>query len=319
MNSKKISALIALITGSLLLSAIAVLYKVSGSELSVSAIIFNRLWIATVALGVWGLLKKLFLDNPDQASTESVPLRQQLFAFLAAPISFLTYQLLWIYSVQETTVAISTVLHYLMPIYTAILAWIFFGEKFTQTYWISLGVVIAGILLLGGKDLQLSFKYIRADFIALLSGVFHAIYLIFSEELSKHLSTFSILFRICITGSLCSLVILLIRHEDLFPHSVKGWTAVISLGLGCQVLGLACIIYSLQYFSASFVSLFLLLEPVLGGVEAYFVLSERLSIIDITAFVIVLAGVALAMWDAFKSDSEETSDPEIGRLDVSNV
>ena len=320
-NPLKIYAFLALVFGSLLLSIIAVLYKVAGSELGVSAIIFSRLWIATISLGIWGLIRKLFTDNSNnnQASKQPIPSQQQFFSFLAAPISFLTYQLLWIYSVQQISVAISTVLHYLMPIYTAILAWLFFKEKFTRAYWISLVIVIIGILLLGIKDIQLASNYITADIIALLSGLFHAIYLIFSEQLSKYLSTFTILFRICLVGSLCSLAIALVQHEVLFPSSIRVWIAVISLGLGCQVLGLGCIIYSLRYFSASFVSLFLLLEPVLGGIEAYFILSERLFFIDISAFSIILSGISLAMWDSFKSSEKNSPSLEINSLDTSNV
>ena len=294
-NSEKVSAFLALIFGSSLLSAIAVLYKLSGSELGVSAILFNRLWIAITGLTVWRLIERLFLDKSSQLPIEPISLQSQLLSLLAAPLAFLIYQLLWIYYIQETIIAISTVLHYLIPIYTAILAWVFFGEKFTINYWISLGIVISGILLLWEKDLQLAFKYIRADTIALLSGLFHAIYLIFSEFLSKHLSTFEILFRICLTGNLCSLAILLIRHEVISPHSPKVWIAVISLGLGCQVLGLGCIIYSFQHFSASFVTLLLLLEPILGAFEAYFVLSEHLSIIDMSSFIIIPSGISLAM------------------------
>jgi drug/metabolite transporter (DMT)-like permease len=222
MTSQKIPALLALIAGCVMVSGIGVLYKISSFELSISATIFNRLWIATIGLGLWKIIKHILSSKAVQVPTPSIPFKQQLMSFLAAPVSLVIYQLLWIYSIQETSVAISTVLHYLMPIYTAILAWIFFGKRFTRSYWISLVIVIAGILLLGVKDLNIAFKYIRADIAALLSGLFHAVYLIFSEDLTQYLSVLTILFRICITGSLCSLIILIIRHENIFPHSVRG-------------------------------------------------------------------------------------------------
>ncbi|MGD1703144.1 EamA family transporter [Dapis sp. BLCC M229] len=74
--------------------------------------------------------------------------------------------------------------------------------------------------------------------------------------------------------------------------TVDGSMAAILLGqLVCQH---EIVTYTLNKLSSGFVSIFLLLEPFIAAILAWFIFRERLGIINWAAFFVVLTGIYLA-------------------------
>ena len=97
-------------------------------------------------------------------------------------------------------------------------------------------------------------------------------------------------------GAVIVLPILLITQDKIFPSSWQGWLAVISLAIICQAVGQGLVAYSLNKLSASFVALFLVLDPVLSAIEAWIIFSERLSFLSWMAFAIILLGIYITLY-----------------------
>ncbi len=88
--------------------------------------------------------------------------------------------------------------------------------------------------------------------------------------------------------------VVLIFDNQIFPISAMGWFAVIGLALICEAIGHGLVVYSLKHFSSGFVTLFMLLEPVITAILAWIIFAEALGIVNSIAFIIIMLGIYMA-------------------------
>jgi len=83
------------------------------------------------------------------------------------------------------------------------------------------------------------------------------------------------------------------RPEDIFwlGDALVGWGVLFLLAAGPTVMGFGLYNVSLSYLPSSVVNLIVTLEPVFTAITAYFLLGERLTWIQISGSLVVLAGV----------------------------
>ncbi len=278
-----------------ILSLAAIFIKLSENQLGPNATIFNRLWIANLTLGLWkGIERVRYRTSHDL----SVPLKSytiQDFALFLAGGGFSGLTLLfWAWSLTQTSVANSTLLHNMVPIFATLGGWLFWGHYFDGRFIIGLVLSVGGTIAIGVEDLQLDRSHFVGDAIAFLSAVFYAAYYLIIQQLRGKFPVATVLLWACIIACLLTLPIVLLTEDQLFPYSWEGWVAVIGLGVFCQVIGLGIMAYSLKKFSAGFVSLFLMLEPLMTAIFAGLIFAEKLSILNWVSFFVVLVGIYLA-------------------------
>lgn len=288
-------ALVLLPVGVFCLSLAAISIKLSEQELGPNATIFNRFWIATVALVLWnGISSRIYR----RCKSLSVPTKtytiRDLGLFLAAAIVGSSNLVFWAWSLTQTTVANSNLLHNITPVFAALGGWLFLGHCFDGKFMIGMVLALGGAILIGTEDWQIAADNFRGDTLALLSSVLYAVHTLIIEQLRVKFPTTTILLWSCLLRSLLTLPVALMAEDRLFPSSLSGWLAVITLAILCQTIGQGILIYSLNKFSSGFVTLFLLLEPIITTLLAWKIFSERLSILNWVAFFIVLVGIYLA-------------------------
>ena len=282
------------------LSFTAIFLKLSEAEISPNAIIFNRLWIATLILGLSQKIGKSGQSKADYSNQKaaedslSTYTKRERWLLLLVAVSSTASVVLWAWSLTQTSVANSTVLRNLTPLFTSLCGWLVLKQKFDRQFCWGMLIAIIGAIVIGLDDWQLSGEGFWGDAIALLSALLYAIYLVASEQLRLHRSTTNILFWRCAFGALLVFPVALLTEEYIFPISWSGWLLVIALAVVCQVCGQGLLIYSLNQFSASFVSLFLLLIPINTAILAWLIFAESLSCLNGIAFVLVLLGIYLA-------------------------
>ncbi|WP_293102083.1 DMT family transporter [Moorena sp. SIO3I6] len=82
------------------------------------------------------------------------------------------------------------------------------------------------------------------------------------------------------------------RH--LFPLTQSAWFSVVALGIVVQVFGHGLLTYSFKHFSSSFVSVCLLLDPLITALFAWIIFAEKLTPLKMVSFLGVIAGIYLA-------------------------
>ena len=277
--------------------------KLSEIELSPTATIFNRLWIATIITGCWQLTKTdpKFKQIPAKVATvENKQLSLLILASLCATFS----AVLWAISLTQTSVASSTVLRSLTPLFISLGAWLILKQSFDRQFILGMILSTIGGMAIGWDDLQLGTAHLLGDGIALFSAALHgANILIVGYLRDRDCTTDKVLFWRCGCGTLMVLPVVCLTDTQILPISWSGWLIIIALAAICQTFGQGLLVYSLKRFSSSFVGIFALLKPLITALLAWIIFAEQISITNGIALVLILVGIYLAK-------SSESSAPE---------
>jgi drug/metabolite transporter (DMT)-like permease len=223
-----------------------------------------------------------------------------LYGFVLA-----VFNSLWTVAVALNGAAVATVLSYNSAAFTAVLAWRILGERLS-------GVKIAAVLLSLGGCVLVAGAYDPAVWrlnplgltVGLVAGAAFAVYSIMGRAAARHSippwTTMTCIF-LCAAGFLLIFQALSSAFGGLavapqllwLGTSRAGWGVLIALALGPTAAGYGLYTVSLTYLPASIANLIATLEPAITAVLAYFLLGERLSLIQIMGGGAILLGVVL--------------------------
>ncbi|WP_414622483.1 DMT family transporter [Calothrix sp. CCY 0018] len=274
---------------------VPILIRFGENTISPNALIFHRLWIASIILGLW----KKFFPIQNQFSKDLpkafLPyINQNIVLFIIATgIFFALSPIAWAWSITQTNIANSALLHNFTPVFVAIAGWLLFNQIWEKKFIIGLSISISGSVILGLGDFVSGSGKLQGDAIALLSALFFAIYLLLAERVKNQLDAITTLFYCCLTGTLGVLPILLISHDKILPTSGSEWLIIVGLGL-LTVLANTAMLYALNWMSSGFVAVTFLLDPIISAIFAWLIFSERLNFYTLLAFPIILFGIYLA-------------------------
>ena len=272
--------------------------KLSEFELSPTATIFNRLWIATIIVSFWQFINTF---RGEITSTEFRSSVRERGLLILASFSATASALLWAISFTQTSIASSTVLRSLTPLFIALGAWLILNQRFDRKFILGMILAIIGGISIGWDDLQLGTEHLQGDGIALLSAALHGVNILTVGYLRDlGCTTDRVLLWRCAAGALMVMPIVYLTDLPLFPVSVEGWLTVIALALVCQTFGQGLLVFSLKQFSSSFVGIFALLKPIVTALLAWVIFAEDISVANSIALVLILTGIYLAK----SSDSE---------------
>lgn len=296
------------ITGMITLSLIAIgvcpiFYKLLESEISPIASIFNRLGGSTIVFGTWVLFRFANRFSPPDLQRDHPTLKDYILLLISSLLFWMS-QASWAWSLTQTSVAISDLLHSLIPLFVILGGWLIGNKVFTPQFLLGTGISIAGSCLIGIEHLSGSPHKFNGDMAAMLSAVLLGTYILIGEFICTKFSNTVIMLWVCLIGALLSLPILSITQVEWFPISLHGWLFVGGLII-TMVLGQGLLLYGIEQVGASLMSVLTLLEPILAGIVAWFVFAEALSYLDIGAMFIVLFGVYLSISQPLKYHPEQ--------------
>jgi len=301
--------LLLLLVGIFILSTAAILIRFSEQYIGPNAIVFNRFLIATSIFGVWKVIQRL----TDRFSGDSLNLVNPyktsdiLLLILSASVTSISH-VSWVWSLTKTSVSNANLLHNLTPIFATCGGWLLLRHRFDQNFLIGMLLSVLGAIAIGVQDLQISTVQLVGDTLALLSAVFYAANFLVTEKLRDKFSAADILLWSCFFRVLLIFPVTFITEDKIFPSSLKEWLPVFCLAFFCQVIGALILSYSLKQFASGFVSLFLLLEPIITTALAWVIFAEHLGFFDFLAFALVLSGIYIAQsGQGAKKEEERTS------------
>lgn len=298
---------IALAIAVLALSFAPILIRFSEHDLGPYGTVFNRFWIASLALVFGSQAVRLWdkIQNHDVPSETRENYTVQDFVYLAIgtsldSLSFVT----WTWSLAKTTVANASLLHNTTPIFAVLGGYLLLNQSFSRGFLMGTGLSLGGVILIGLEDFHISQETLFGDGSALLSAFLYACIFLVTEQLRKKFDAGTILLWYSSLSSLFLLPCVLIFEDRLFPQSLSGWAAVSGLGLFCTVIGAGALFYSLKHLSSGFVSLVMLLKSVIAAMLAWVIFAENLSWLSGLVFVFVLSGIYLANSDYIAKESD---------------
>ncbi|ACC83556.1 DMT family transporter [Nostoc punctiforme] len=309
--------IIIVIIALLALSSTAILIKIALREMSATATFFNRLWIATIIFGFWnGINQARTQIKDDQPVLPQQPYPIKEIAFLiAVGLVHVLGRLSWTWALTQTGAANANALGSLNPLFTTLGGWLFFNQIFGRKFIIGLILAIIGAIAVGFEDLLRSNNNFTGDAVALISSIFYAANFLLIEQIRNKFSIITILLWRCVIATSLMVPVVLIFEKQPFPVSLSGWLVVFALAAICESLGHGLIVYSLKTFSSGFISLLLLLNPVIVAILAWILFSENLSIFNLLGLALIVGGIYLAISN--KESIKSSVNPPIQSLQKS--
>lgn len=282
-------AILALLVGAVATAFAPILVRLS--ELGPSPTAFYRFLLAmplywVLALTVPGGGPRVRREKPDGSTVYL--LMAMAGVFFAGDMSA------WHYSIVMTTVANATLLLNVTPVFVVLGGWLLFRTRVTGTFMVGLTTAMAGVAVLSGASLALSRTHVLGDLLGVVTAVFYAAYQLTVERLRRRFSTITIMLYAMPVSAMVTLMVALVSGESMAVMTPAGWAVLVALAAGPQVLGQSLIAWALAHLPSSFVSVSLLVQPIVAATVAWILFDERIAVQQAIGAVAVLTGITIA-------------------------
>ena len=225
-----------------------------------------------------------------------------LFPLLAGLFTALDHAV-WSTSIQMTKVANATLMNNLAPVWVALIAVVFWGEKLDWRFWLGLGFTMAGAGVVLGNDLIANPHLTAGDILGILSSFFYAGYFLVTQLGRKHFDTLTYIWAVAIVCAAFLLVINLGLGRALAGYSFTTYLVFLAAALVSQIVGYFSVTYALGHLPAAVVSPTMIAQPVLTALLAIPFLGEALQPGQWLGGLAVLAGIYLVN-RSYKAESQ---------------
>jgi len=268
-------------------AAIFARYALDGAgPLAVAA---SRLCIA--ALLLWSL------SAINRAKTHASR-RASIFLALAG-VALAVHFAGWIWSLEYTTVAISTLLVASTPIWTAIYDTLVNHRPLSRPATIAFVTGAVGLVMVVGFDRtappQPDHELLGAA-LALIGSFAIGAYFLLVREVREGLDTRTIVTRTYGASAVCLVIAAAIAHQPPPPvHASLAWGGILAMALVSQLLGHTALNAGLRWFSPSAIAFASLLEPVIAAALALEIFHEAIPPIALLGGAILLFSVGVVL------------------------
>lgn len=217
---------------------------------------------------------------------------KELFLCILSGIFLALHFATWIASIKITTIASSTVLVSLNPVFVAIASFFLFNERLSKKSIIGIIIAIAGSIVIAFADIHSGSSHaFKGDLLAFLGSIFVAGYFIIGKIVRKNLSNGSYVFIVYSVSALVLFSLCYVTKTPVYPYSMKEFAIFISLAFFCSILGHTVYNWLMQYIPATFVSTSTLIEPIFASFMAFILFKEAPSILTLLGGLIIIIGI----------------------------
>jgi drug/metabolite transporter (DMT)-like permease len=282
-SAAKTLALAALLLGACSIAFAPIFVRLSETGPTASA--FWRTALAVPFLWGWAL------STPRAAGGAGRPLAAPM---LLAGLFFAGDLAVWHFSILFTSVANSTLLANLAPIFVTVGAWALFGQRVTRTFLAGMAIAMAGAFVLVGPSFGLGGRQLLGDALGVVTALFYGAYMLAVKHLREARSTAHVMAVSTTVTATVLLPLALASGEAMIPATAAGWATLFGLALVCQSAGQSLIAYAMAHLPASFSSVSLLLQPAMATLYAWALLGERAGLAQFAGGAVILLGIWLA-------------------------
>jgi len=290
MEKPRIHPYIPIIIGVISVALSAIFVKLATADAGVIA--FYRMFFSVL------IMLPLFLMKYRK---EVLTLGKKDWIFSAIAGVFLAFHfILWFESLNYTSVASSTVLVTLQPIFAFVGTYFFFKEKLSFKTILSALIAVTGSVIISWGDFKLSGTAFYGDMLALIACALITTYLLFGQDVRKRLSLITYTFVVYSISTITLFFYVLIKGESFGPYPGSDWFWFIMLALIPNLLGHTLFNWAIKWVSTNVISIGILFEPVGAAILAFYVFNETLTISQIVGGMVVIAGILLFVIDGEK-------------------
>ncbi|MFK7949947.1 MAG: DMT family transporter [Saprospiraceae bacterium] len=196
-----------------------------------------------------------------------------------------------------TTPINASLLLLLVPIIVIIISGIFLKERITvfKGLGIILGILGAGFLVLNGRSVSWSSSGLVGDLLVGLNSTAFAIYLILVKQLMVKYNTMTVLKWVFTFGFIAVFPFTIndFLAADFTNIPINIWFAISFILICVTVLTYLFNAYALQYVTASVVSIYIYLQPLMASIIALSFGKDNLDFGKVMAYLLIFSGVLM--------------------------
>lgn len=205
--------------------------------------------------------------------------------------------IIWFESLNYTSVASSTVLVTLQPIFAFVGTYFFFKEKIAMKSIIAATVAIGGSVFISVGDFRISGSALFGDVLALIACSFITGYLLFGQEVRKRLSLITYTMIVYSVSAITLLFYVLLVEGTFTPLEKMDWFYFLLLAIVPNLLGHTLFNYAVKWVSTNAISMAILFEPIGATILAYLIFNEKLISTQIIGGIVVIVGLFIFIVD----------------------
>lgn len=287
MEKPAIHPYIPIIVGVISVAMSAIFVKMTNADSGVTA--FYRMLFSIL------IMSPLFFFKYSH-EVKKLSKRDWLFTTIAG--IFLAFHfILWFESLNYTSVASSTVLVTLQPLFAFAGTYFFFKEKLSVKTIVSALIAIGGSVLIAYGDFKISGQALFGDILALIACALITAYLLFGQDIRKRLSLVTYTFVVYGVSTITLFFYIVLKGESFGPYPAQEWMWFVLLAIIPNLLGHTLFNWALKWVSTNVISIAILFEPVGAAVLAYFILGEYLNASQIIGGTVVILGIMFFIID----------------------
>lgn len=205
----------------------------------------------------------------------------------------------WIWSLQYTTVAVSTLIVATTPLFTTLYDLVILKRRVSPFVWLAYLAAAFGLYLVvgfAGATVPIPGHAVLGDALALAGSIAIGAYFIIVREVRSELSTRAIVSNTYVWAAIVLVIAAALTHQTPPPlEAHSAWFGILAMALISQLLGHTALNASLRFFSPSAIATATLLEPVFAAILAALIFAESMSALAIGGGIILLGAIALAL------------------------
>ena len=228
-----------------------------------------------------------------------------LMFFMLAAVGVFPGQVIVTWGTRMSLASNAALLTLTLPISTAVLAFIFLGERMSRIRWASFALAIAGVLLCSGidfKSLSLGGPYLVGNALIFFGILGSAFYNSYGKKVLERYSPMEMLFFTYVAMFVIMTPLVLAKEREVFsaiPHfTLRTWTGLALLTFFHNYLSMVLFLKALKQLDAIQAALSNYLITFFGVPIAAIWLGEKLTLVGIIGGIMILVSTLLiTVWE----------------------
>lgn len=275
---------IAVIIGVIAISTTAVFIKLaSGAPVTI---------IANYQLLIAVLIMAPTIFTKYKHEFQSITKKNWLYSIISGVILTI-YLILFMKSLQLTSVSSSALILTLQSIFTLLLPFIFRQEKFSSGVFISAIIILFGNAIILRGDFLLEANFIYGDIFAILAAIAFSIFQLLGQPMRRRISFITHTFIVFSAGLVVLIIYNFVQQHSFVSFPVHYWWVFIALAIVPTFFGQFLFNWAAKWMNSSTISFAATFQPVGATILALLILNERLSWYQVLGGSIIIFGLFL--------------------------
>lgn len=206
--------------------------------------------------------------------------------------------ILWVSSLENTSVLISVVLVTTSPLWSALLEAVFFNQRLSRIGVIGLLTAIVGGIIISlptdSAPIISGQNPLLGSLMALGGAVTVAVYLVIGRQVRPRLPVLPYIWLVYGIAAIAALIVVAFTRTPVTGYSAQGYLWLVIVALLPQLIGHSAFNYALEYLSATYVGIASQIEPIGSALFAFFIFGEIPQELQVIGSLVIVGGVILA-------------------------